>query len=72
VGRFWGASRNLLTFQMYQKINHYYKLPRMIKLIRKWYKAHLRQFGIKWKWKGQGFTALDGVSLVNQLMSLRC
>jgi hypothetical protein len=72
VGRFWGASRNLLTFQLYQKINHYYKLSRMIKLIRRWYKAHLRQFGIKWKWRGQGFTALDGVSLVNQLMSLRC
>lgn len=71
VGRFWGASRNLLTFEMYQKINHYYKLSRMIRLIRQWYKAHLRQFGIKWKWKGQGFTALDGVKFINQLMTLR-
>jgi hypothetical protein len=71
VGRFWGASRNLLTFQLYQKINHYYKLSRMIKLIRRWYKAHLRQFGIKWKWRGQGFTALDGVLLIRHLMALR-
>lgn len=71
VGRFWGASRNLLTFETYQKINHYYKLAFMIKIIRKWYKAHLRQFGIKWRWKGLGFTALDGTSLVNRLMSLK-
>ena len=70
VGRFWGASRNLLTFQIFQKINHYYKLARMIKLIRRWYKAHLRQFRIKWKWRGQGFTALDGTSLVKALLLL--
>jgi hypothetical protein len=71
VGRFWGASRNLLTFEMFQKINHYYNLARMIKLIRRWYKAHLREFGIKWKWKGQGFTALDGTNFVNQIKHLR-
>jgi hypothetical protein len=72
VGRFWGASRNLLTFKVYQKINHYYKLARMIRLIRQWYKAHLRQFGIKWKWKGQGFIALDGASFIKQLIALKC
>jgi hypothetical protein len=71
VGRFWGSSRKLLTFQLYQKINHYYKLSRMIKLIRKWYKAHLRQFGIKWKWRGQGFTASDCTNYINQLMQLK-
>lgn len=71
VGRFWGATRGLLTFQMYQQINHYYKLALMTKIIRKWRKAHLRQFGIKWKWKGLGFTALDGTSLVNRLMALK-
>src|SRR4030043_1642297 len=52
VGRFWGASRVILTFELYQKINHYYKLARMIKIIRKWNKARLRQFGIKWRWRG--------------------
>jgi hypothetical protein len=72
VGRFWGASRNLLTFEMFQKINHYYKLSRMIRLIRQWYKAHLRQFSIKWRWRGQGFTALDGASFIKQLISLKC
>ncbi len=29
VGRFWGASSNILIFDLYQKINHYYKLARM-------------------------------------------
>ena len=72
VGRFWGASRNILAFEMYQRINHYYNLARKIRLIRQWYKARLRTFGIKWRWKGQGFTALDGTSLVNQIMSLKC
>ena len=72
VGRFWGASRKLLTCAIYQKINHYYKLARMIRLIHKWYKAHLRQFGIKWKWRGQGFTALDGTLFIKHLISLKC
>lgn len=72
VGRFWGASRNLLTYEIYQKMGHYYKLVWSIKLLRNWYRAHLRGFGIKWRWKGQGFTALDGVLLINQLLSLKC
>lgn len=72
VGRFWGASRGILTFELYRKINHYYKLARMIKIIRKWNKARLRQFGIKWKWRGKGFTAQDGASFIKQLVSLKC
>lgn len=71
VGRFWGASRNLLAFKLYQKIGHYYRLSRIIKLIRRWYKAHLRQFKIKWRWRGQGFTALDGTNYINHLRQLR-
>lgn len=71
VGRFWGASRGILTYELYQKLGHYYKLVWSIKLLRNWYRAHLRQFGIKWKWRGQGFTALDGVSLVRRLMMMK-
>ena len=71
VGRFWGSSRNLLVYEGFEKIDHFYKLVWSIKLIRNWYRAHLRTFGIKWRWKGKGFIALDGVSLVNQIMSLR-
>ena len=71
VGRFWGASRNLLTFELYQKIGHYYKLSLMIRLIRRWYTSHLRKFGIKWKWRGQGFTALDGVLFLKYLLALK-
>ncbi|MFA4829203.1 MAG: hypothetical protein WC855_13345 [Thermodesulfovibrionales bacterium] len=72
VGRFWGASRGILVYEAYQRLGHYYRLSRMIKLIRKWNIAHLRGFGIKWKWKGQGFIAYDGVSLVNQIKILNC
>jgi hypothetical protein len=71
VGRFWGASINLLTFELYQKEGHYYKLARMIKLIRRWYFAQLRQFGIRWKWKGQGFTVADGRFLIDYLVQLK-
>ena len=72
VGRFWGASRNLLMKDLYKMREQYFKLVWSIKLIRNWYKAHLRKFGIKWRWKGKGFTALDGASLINQIISLRC
>lgn len=71
VGRFWGSSRDILGYILCQKIGHYFRLSWNIKLIRKWYKAHLRHFGIKWKWKGKGFTVLDGSSLIKQLISLR-
>ncbi len=70
VGRFWGATRNLLVFELYQRMAHYYKLSRMTRLMRRWYKAYLRQFGIKWKWRGQGFTALDGRAFLKQLSAL--
>lgn len=72
VGRFWGSSRGILTYELYQKIGHYYRLSFVIKLLRRWYVARLRGFGIKWKWKGQGFTAFDGVLFLNGLLSLKC
>ena len=71
VGRFWGSSRNLLMKQVYKTREQYFRLIWSIKLIRNWYKAHLRKFGIKWRWKGKGFTGLDGFSLVSQLMLSR-
>jgi hypothetical protein len=71
VGRFWGSSRNLLVYEGFERIGHFHQLVWSIKLIRNWYKAHLRKFGIKWRWKGKGFIALDGVPLVNQIMSLK-
>lgn len=72
VGRFWGSSRNLLSFEVYRRKEQYFKLVRSIKMIRNWYKAHLRKFGIRWKWKGRGFIALDGNCLVKELMFLKC
>jgi hypothetical protein len=63
------AARNLLVCEAFERIGHSYELVWSIILIRNWYKPHLRKFGIKWRWKGKGFIALDGVSLVNQIMS---
>ena len=71
VGRFWGASRNLLAFTMYQLVGHYYKLSRVIRLFRRWYKAHLRKFKIHWEWRGQGFIATDGMQFMNALYALK-
>lgn len=71
VGRFWGSSRNLLSREIYQRKEQYFKLVWSIKLIRNWYKSHLRKFGIKWKWKGKGFVALDGSDLIKQMMRIK-
>jgi len=59
------------TTELVRKVGRANEPIRGIKLIRNWYKAHLRGFGIRWRWKGKGFIALDGVSLVNQIRSLR-
>lgn len=72
VGRFWGSSRNLLVFETSKRIAQYWRQVWGIKLLRNWYAARLRQFGIKWKWKGMGFTALDGIGLVQQIRALKC
>jgi len=57
--------------EAFERIGHFYELVWSIKLIRNWYRAHLRRFGIRRKWKGKGFIALDGLLLVNQIMSLK-
>jgi len=69
--RFGESSRHLLTCEAFERIGHFYELVWSIKLRRNWYKAHLRKFGIKWRSKGKGSIALDGISLINQLMSLK-
>ena len=71
VGRFWGSSRNLIEFVFYHFRSTYDTAARSIRLLRKWYRSHLRAWGIKWKWQGAGFTALDGTEFVNQLRELR-
>jgi hypothetical protein len=60
VGRFWGSSRGLLAWQLFQKRGHYFRLLWRIKLLRKWYQAHLRKFGIKWRWRGKGLLPSTG------------
>jgi hypothetical protein len=72
VGRFWGSSRNLLMKQVYKMREQYFRLVWSIKLMRNWYRARLRSFGIRWGWKGMGFTALDGSGLCKQIMRIKC
>jgi hypothetical protein len=72
VGRFWGASRGIVACLAFKKVGHYFDLARSTKYLRRWRKAHLRQFGIRWKWKGKGFIALDGASFIKQLIFLKC
>lgn len=71
VGRFWGSSRNLLSYRVYQQIGHYFKVTGSFRLVRRWYFAHLRKFGIKWRWRGSGFTALDAVPLITKLQTMK-
>lgn len=71
VGRFWGASRNLLIFHMIQKIANYYVISKKMRLFRRWYFAHLRKFNIRWKWRGFGYTMYDGVKLLRFLGQLQ-
>ena len=54
VGRFWGASRGIVACVIMKKVGYFFDLARSIRLLRRWRKAQLRQYGIKWKWRGQG------------------
>lgn len=62
VGRFWGYSSSLLTFSQRIVSGKYVDLSRKFRLLRRWYKAKLRSWGIKWRWKGNGFIIWDGLA----------
>lgn len=60
VGRWWGCSRDILAYTCRVFSGAYSPMSAEFRNFRRWYKHHLKQFGINWKWKGSGFTALDG------------
>ena len=60
VGRWWGCSRDILAYTCRVFSGAYAPMSAEFRGFRKWYAHHLKQFGIKWRWKGAGFTALDG------------
>lgn len=70
VGRFWGASRGLLYFSYIQVLKCYEDASRHLRLLNRWYKALLRSWGIKWRWRGVGYTCWEGVRFYKYLTSL--
>lgn len=74
IGRFWSHSSNTLKsldyeiyFEDRNKVRNIRKLKRNIRTLRRWYFAKLRSWNIrKWKWKGQGFIAWDGMEFFKE------
>jgi|GEM_PF-898962 len=60
VGRWWGCSRDIMDFTCRVFSGDFRSMTAEMRDYRRWYKHHLKGFGINWKWKGAGFTALDG------------
>jgi hypothetical protein len=70
VGRFWGVKRGTVEYEEFKKIALYGVTSRSLRLFRRWAKAEYRSMGIKWKWQGLGFTALNGRRLFDALVKL--
>lgn len=70
VGRFWGVKRGIVEYEEFKKIAPYGFVSRSLRLFRRWAKAEYRSMGIKWKWGGLGFTALNGRRFFDALMKL--
>ncbi len=70
VGRFWGVKRGIVEYEEFKKIVPYGVASRSLRLFRRWAKAEYRSMGIKWKWGGLGFTALNGRRFFDALMKL--
>ncbi|SPQ02025.1 hypothetical protein NBG4_860010 [Candidatus Sulfobium mesophilum] len=70
VGRFWGATRGLL--QVVKKVikGKDFTLKRMTRIIRRWQKAQLRSWGIRWKWRGGRILLWNGEELMCHLSAL--
>lgn len=70
VGRFWGVKRGIVEYEEFKEIAPYGVASRSLRLFRRWAKAEYRSMGIKWKWWGLGFTALNGRRFFDALMKL--
>lgn len=67
VGRWWGCSRDILEFTCRVFSGEFNSMAAETRDLRRWYKRHLKQFGINWQWKGVGFTLLDGSPILAAL-----
>ena len=68
VGRFWSHSIKILEVNECIISNTSRNNKRNTRTFRRWYRAKLRSWGYyKWKWKGEGFTAWEGMSFFNDL-----
>jgi hypothetical protein len=69
VGRFWGITRGLVTHDDYETEGESIRgRIRSTRIIRRWYQAKLKSWGIKWKWKGRGFIMWGGAAFVQDLL----
>lgn len=68
IGRFWSHSAKILEVNEYIVSDSLKNNQKNTREFRRWYKAKLRNWGLfKWKWKGSGFTAWDGMNYFNEL-----
>ena len=68
VGRFWSHSSKILEVNEYTIEDTLRNNKRNTRAFRRWYRAKLRSWGYyKWKWKGEGFTAWEGMAFFNEL-----
>jgi hypothetical protein len=70
VGRFWGMKRGIIEKELIQTILPAPAAAREMRLVKRWYQAELRSWGI-YKWKprpGAGFTAIGGRKIVDDLI----
>ena len=68
VGRFWSHSSKILEVDEYIINDTSRNNKRNTRTFRRWYRAKLRSWGCyKWKWRGVGFTAWEGMSFFNEL-----
>jgi hypothetical protein len=69
VGRFWGASRDILSYEeVHFGFGVYTELSRLTRKYRRWYTAKCRSWGFRWKYRGLGFTMVSGA----KLFAVRC
>ena len=68
VGKFWSHSTKILEVDEYFIEDSLRKNQRITRCFRRWYRAKLRSWNCnKWKWRGTGFTAWDGMNYFNEL-----
>lgn len=61
VGRFWGCSRGLLLYVVIDSyVGNYRYVTRKLRGLRRWTRALFRSWGIKWRYRGYGFTIPGG------------